>query len=236
APEARTLLVQASNGDARTALNALEIAAKSTPADGAGARLVDLGAVRSVFQGRALVYDKHGEEHYNVISAFIKSMRASDPDASLYWLARMMEAGEDPLFIARRMVIFASEDIGLADPMALPLAVACFQACDVIGYPECRLNLGHATAYLARAPKSRAACEAIVRAAEDVKKTLNEPVPMPLRNGPTPLLKELGYSTRRPHGKGNENLPPSLAEKTYLDAGGPSERAPLATEPPSQPD
>jgi putative ATPase len=236
APEARTLLVQASNGDARAALNALEIAAKSAAVDGAGARPVDVAAVRAVFQGRTLVYDKHGEEHYNVISAFIKSMRASDPDAALYWLARMMEAGEDPLFIARRMVIFASEDVGLADPLALPLAVACFQACHVIGYPECRLNLGHATAYLARAPKSRAACDAIVRAAEDVKRTLNEPVPMHLRNAPTPLLKALGYSTRRPHERGNENLPSSLAQTKYLDVEGASARAESDTDSPSRPD
>jgi len=144
-------------------------------------------------------------------------MRAGDPDAALYWLMRMVEAGEDPLFIARRMVVFASEDIGVADPQALPLAVACFQACELIGYPECRINLGHAAVYLARAPKSRATYEAQNRAADDVRATLNEPVPMHLRNAPTRLMQDLGYGTSRPHGEGNENLPAALARKRYLE-------------------
>jgi len=216
-PDARTLLLQVANGDARVLLNALEIAAKgAVPGDGGGRR-IDRAAVVAVFQGRALRYDKGGEEHYNVVSAFIKSMRAGDPDAALYWLMRMVEAGEDPLFIARRMVVFASEDIGVADPQALPLAVACFQACELIGYPECRINLGHAAVYLARAPKSRATYEAQNRAADDVRATLNEPVPMHLRNAPTRLMQDLGYGTSRPHGEGNENLPAALARKRYLE-------------------
>jgi putative ATPase len=216
-PDARTLLLQIANGDARAVLNALEIAAKSAVTDADGGRRIDRDTVAAVFQGRALRYDKGGEEHYNIVSAFIKSMRASDPDAALYWLMRMVEAGEDPLFIARRMVIFASEDIGVADPQALPLAVAGFQACEVIGYPECRINLGHVAVYLARAPKSRASYEALGRAAEDVRTTLNEPVPMHLRNAPTKLMRELGYGKERPHGEGNENLPAALGRQRYLE-------------------
>jgi len=216
-PEARTLLLQVANGDARALLNALEIAAKSAVAGADGVRRIDRECIAAVFQGRALRYDKGGEEHYNIVSAFIKSMRASDPDAALYWLMRMVEAGEDPLFIARRMVIFASEDVGVADPQALPLAVAGFQACEVIGYPECRINLGHVAVYLARAPKSRASYEALGRAAEDVRTTLNEPVPMHLRNAPTKLLRELGYGQERPHGEGNENLPAALGRRRYIE-------------------
>lgn len=216
-PEARTLLLQVANGDARAVLNALEIAAKSATAGADGICRIDRETVAGVFQGRALRYDKGGEEHYNIVSAFIKSMRAGDPDAALYWLMRMVEAGEDPLFIARRMVIFASEDVGVADSQALPLAVACFQACEVIGYPECRINLGHVAVALARAPKSRATYDAQGRAAEDVRSTLNEPVPMHLRNAPTKLMQNLGYGKNRPHGAGNENLPAALGRKHYLE-------------------
>ncbi len=233
APEARALLILAANGDARTLLNGLEIAAKATPPSGDGRRLVDRRIMADVFQRQALRYDKSGEEHYNIISAFIKSMRASDPDAALYWMMRMVESGEDPLFIARRMVIFASEDVGVADPGALGLAVACFKACEVIGYPECRINLGHAAVYLARAPKSRHAYEAIGRAQDDVRRTLNEPVPMHLRNAPTALLAELGYGTRQDHGQGNENLPRTLAAKRYWlapGAAGSTARTPGSTE------
>lgn len=215
-PEARRVLLLAANGDARAALNILEIASQTTPPSAQGERRITHQAVVNTLHHKALLYDQAGEEHYNIISAFIKSMRASDADAALYWLMRMVEAGEDPLFIARRMVIFASEDVGLADPQALPLAVACFQACDVIGYPECRENLAHVTVYLAKAPKDRSAFEAMGRAVEDVKETLNESVPMHLRNAPTKLMEQLGYGKKKPHGKGNENLPPALADRRYL--------------------
>ncbi len=215
-PEARQLLIEAANGDARIALNVLEIGAKSSELNAQKQRVIDRKTILDVFQHRALRYDKNAEEHYNIISAFIKSMRASDPDAALYWLMRMVEAGEDPLFIARRMVVFASEDIGLADPTALPLAVACFQACDAIGYPECRENLAHVVVSLANAPKDRSAYEAMLKVNEDVKETLNEPVPMHLRNAPTKLMKELGYGKKKAHGQGNENLPPALAQRKYL--------------------
>jgi len=149
--------------------------------------------VVEAFQRPHLMYDKKGEEHYNIISAFIKSIRGSNPDGALYWLARMIEAGEDPLFIARRMVIFASEDVSMADPNALPLAVACMQACDMIGLPECAINLGHVAVYLATCPKSNETYVAYGQAAADVKQSLNEPVPLHLRNAPTKLMKELGY-------------------------------------------
>ncbi len=215
-PEARQLLIEAANGDARIALNVLEIGAKSSELNAQKQRVIDRKTILDVFQHRALRYDKNAEEHYNIISAFIKSMRASDPDAALYWLMRMVEAGEDPLFIARRMVVFASEDIGLADPTALPLAVACFQACDAIGYPECRENLAHVVVSLANAPKDRSAYEAMLKVNEDVKETLNEPVPMHLRNAPTKLMKELGYGKKKAHGQGNENLPRALEQRKYL--------------------
>ncbi len=215
-PEARRVLLLAANGDARSALNILEIAAKATAANAKGGRHITKQTVVDTLHRKALLYDKAGEEHYNIISAFIKSMRASDPDAALYWLMRMVEAGEDPLFIARRMVVFASEDVGLADPQALSLAVACFQACDFIGYPECRENLAHVVVYLAKARKDRSAYEAMLKVEGDVKETLNEPVPMHLRNAPTKLMKELGYGKKKAHGQGNENLPSALAQRKYL--------------------
>jgi putative ATPase len=193
--EALEFLVQAANGDARVALNTLEVASQQSFARPglADARpgLAEAD-IQNVLQSR-LLYDRAGEEHYNTISAFIKSMRGSDPDATLYYLARMLEAGEDPLFIARRMVIFASEDIGNADPQALPLAVAVFQACERIGLPECQLNLSQGVTYLSSAPKSNASCVAISKAQKDVKETLNEPIPLHIRNAPTKLMKEWGY-------------------------------------------
>ncbi len=191
-PKARELLTAASNGDARTLLNTLELAVKATPAEN-NARRITLETVAAAFQRPNLMYDKKGDEHYNIISAFIKSMRGSQPDAALYWLARMLEAGEDPLFIARRMVIFASEDVSLADDRALPLAVAAMQACDMIGMPECSITLSHVVTYLATCPKSNATYVAYGKAVADVQATLNEPVPLNLRNAPTKLMKELGY-------------------------------------------
>lgn len=201
--EALEFLVQAANGDARIALNTVEVAAThASPITKAG--------IRDILQSR-LLYDRAGEEHYNTISAFIKSLRGSDPDAALYYLARMLEAGEDPLFIARRMVIFASEDIGNADPQALSLAVSVFQACERIGLPECQINLAHGVAYLAAAPKSKASYKALLKAQKDVKETLNEPIPLHLRNAPTKLMKDLGY------GKGckEEYLPEKLRGRKY---------------------
>ena len=164
------------------------------------------------------MYDKAGEEHYNTISAFIKSMRASNPDAALYYLARMVEAGEDPLFIARRMVIFASEDIGMIQPTALVVANEVFRACETIGYPECQINLAHGVAYLASAKKDRAAYNAYFKALDDVRKFGNLPIPLSLRNAPTKLMKELGYGKdyEMYPNKDKSLLPDKLKEKKYL--------------------
>ena len=190
--EALKLLLEASNGDARTVLNALEIATNLTKPK-QGKRLIDLEKITQALGSKKLLYDKTGEEHYNTISAFIKSLRGSDADAAVYWLARMLEAGEDPEFIARRMVILASEDVGNADPKALPLAVAAFDAVRFVGLPEAALNLAHAATYLATTPKSNASYMALKRARQDVKSTLNEPVPLHLRNPVTDLMKGIGY-------------------------------------------
>ncbi|MGE3258868.1 MAG: replication-associated recombination protein A [Geobacter sp.] len=186
--EAVTFLAEAAQGDGRKALNTLEVAAGLT-LDAA----ISLEVMQEALQQKALLYDKGGEEHYNVISAFIKSMRGSDPDASLYWLARMLEAGEDPLFILRRMIILASEDIGNADPRALQMAVSALQAFQVVGMPEGRIILGQAVTYLATAPKSNAAYLGIDAALAEVRKSGALEVPLPIRNAPTKLMKELGY-------------------------------------------
>ncbi|WP_432823671.1 replication-associated recombination protein A [Trichloromonas sp.] len=184
---ASEFLAEQADGDARVALNTLEVAA-------AGASgTITLEAVQDALQKKALLYDKGAEEHYNVISAFIKSMRGSDPDGALYWLARMLEAGEDPLFIVRRMVIFASEDVGNADPRALQIALAVQQAVHFIGMPEARINLGQGVTYLATAPKSNAAYLGIDAALAEVRKSGALPVPLHIRNAPTRLMKELGY-------------------------------------------
>jgi len=195
--EAMDFLTQVSNGDARIALNALEIASSINKS----AKKIPLQLIKQIFQKQSLIYDKAGEEHYNTISAFIKSMRASDIDAALYYLARMIEAGEDPLFIARRMVIFASEDIGMAQPTALVVANEVFRACEEIGYPECAINLAHGVVYLCKAPKDRSAYDALRAAQEDVKKYGNLPIPLNLRNPVTKLMKDLGY------GKGHKLYP-----------------------------
>ena len=192
AKDALELLIESANGDARTVLNALEIATNLTKPK-QGKRLINLEKITQALGSKKLLYDKTGEEHYNVISAFIKSLRGSDPDAGVYWLARMLEAGEDPEFIARRMVILASEDVGNADPKALPLAVAAFDAVRFVGLPEAALNLAHAATYLATTPKSNASYMALKRAKSDVKRTLNEPVPLHLRNPVTDLMKGIGY-------------------------------------------
>lgn len=213
--DAIDFLIETSNGDARNLLNTLEIAVLNSSLNKKQSTL-SKKSIEEALQKRPLGYDKGGEEHYNTISAFIKSMRASNPDAALYYLARMVEAGEDPLFIARRMVIFASEDIGMAQPTALVVANEVFRACETIGYPECQINLAHGVAYLALAKKSRESYDAYFAALDDVKQHGNLLIPMNLRNAPTKLMKDLGY------GKGytkytNENLlPEKLKGKKYF--------------------
>ncbi len=186
--KALEFIAEQAHGDARSALNTLEVAAATT-AD----KTIKLSDASAAMQKAPLLYDKGAEEHYNVISAFIKSMRGSDPDAAIYWLARMIEAGEDPLFIARRMVIFASEDVGNADPRALQVAIATQQAVHFIGMPEGRIPLAQAVTYLATAPKSNAAYVAIGEAQKEVRQSGALPVPHHLRNAPTGLMKDLGY-------------------------------------------
>lgn len=190
--QAKDFLIDSCAGDARRMLNSLEIAVLSTQSE-KGKKFITLQTLEDALQTKALKYDKKAEEHYNVISAFIKSMRNSDPDAALYWLARMVEAGEDPRFIARRMVIFASEDIGNADPQALAVATAVAQAVEFVGMPEAQINLAQAVTYLASAPKSNASYKALLSAKEDVKKYGVLPVPLHLRNPVTPLMKKIGY-------------------------------------------
>jgi putative ATPase len=186
--EALDFLAEMAHGDARIALNTLELAANLAETGAIG-----LASVEAAMQKAPLLYDQGGEEHYNVISAFIKSLRGSDPDAAIYWLARMLEAGEDPMFIARRMIVFAAEDIGNADPRALQVAVAAQQALHVIGLPEGRIPLAQAVTYLATAPKSNASYVAIDAALTEVRQSGALPVPLHIRNAPTRLMKELGY-------------------------------------------
>ncbi len=202
-----------SNGDARQALNILEIAVMSQEPEKNGKRRITKKLLEEVVERKFLLYDKSGEEHYNLISAFIKSLRGSDPDAGLYWLARMLEAGEDPLFIARRLVILASEDIGNADPLALVIANAAKEAVQFVGLPECSLALAQATIYLALAPKSNAVYTAYNRAKEDALNTYTEPVPLHLRNPSTPLMRSLGYGReyKYPH-----NYPEGKVKQDYL--------------------
>jgi len=206
-------LVNMANGDARIALGALEVAALATAPDEEGTRHIKLEDLEDAFQHRALMYDKSGEEHYNLISAFHKSMRGSDPDASLYWLGRMLEAGEDPLYIARRLVRFASEDVGLADPQALVQANAAQAAIHFIGLPEGKLALAQATVYLAAAPKSNSLDRAYGKVQEDVSKTGNQPVPLHLRNPETGLMRQMDY------GKGYKyahDFPGHFVQQEYL--------------------
>lgn len=216
-PDGRTFLIQSANGDARNALNVLEIAAKL------GSQVLTLQDIEEALQKKTLLYDKTGEEHYNLISAVHKSMRGSDPDAAIYYVLRMLEAGEDPLYVARRMIRFASEDIGNADPQALPLAVAVFQACDMVGLPECRIFLVQLAAYLSLAPKDNSSYLAEGAALEDVKKYGNLPVPLKIRNPVTKLMKEVGYGQGYKYAhnfapeeiKGEVYLPDKLKGKKY---------------------
>ena len=197
------------NGDARKALGMMEGAQSLYGA-------VTTATLTNALESPHLRYDKKGEEHYDTISAFIKSMRASQPDAALYYLARMVEAGEDPLFIARRMVVFASEDVGLAQPTALVVANEVFRACETIGYPECAINLAHGVAYLALAKKSRESYDAYFEAVADVQKLGNLPIPMKVRNAPTKLMKELGYHKGYKLYDKESYLPDKLKKKKYL--------------------
>ena len=224
--EALDALVNLSNGDARTALNALELAVSATEPDAEGMRRVNTAMVEDAMQRRSLRHDKAGDLHYDTISAFIKSVRASDPDAAIYWLARMLQAGEDPLFIARRLVILAAEDIGMAAPQALTVAVAAQQAVHFIGLPEGRIPLAEATVYLATCPKSNASYMALNRATEDVERTRNEPVPLHLRNAVTGLMRDMGYGEGYEYAhdfEGNftrtQNLPDRLRGKRYYQPG-----------------
>jgi len=220
------------NGDARIALNSLEVAGRlaleavNQNAEKNEPPTLTRELAEEALQRRTLLYDRAGEEHFNLISALHKSLRNSDVDASLYWLVRMLEAGEEPLYIARRMVRFASEDVGLADPSALQRAMAAMQAVDFIGQPEGNLALAQLAVYLAQAPKSNAVYKAYGRVQDDVKNTRNEPVPLHIRNAPTRLMKELGYSKgyryahdEKDHVAGMECLPPSLAGRRYYFPG-----------------
>ncbi len=215
------------NGDARVALNLLELSVAAAPVVD-GSRVVDVARVEQTIQKRALLYDKSGEEHYNIISALHKSMRNSDPDAAVYWLARMVEAGEDPLYIARRLVRFASEDIGNADPQALTVAVAAKDAVHFIGMPEGNTALAQAAIYLATAPKSNAVYEAYNQAADDAHRDVAQPVPLHLRNAPTKLMKDLAYGKGYKYAHNEDDaiadmscLPPALEGRKYYE---PTER------------
>jgi putative ATPase len=221
--KAKKFLIEASNGDARVVLNVLEIASQlkdpiaSLQDDGEDVQndKLTLENIEEAMQRRQYTFDKNGEEHYNIISSYLKSMRASNVDAALYYLARMIEAGQDPLYIARRMVVFASEDIGMAQPTALVVANEVFRACETIGYPECAINLAHGTVYLAKAKKDRSSYDALRAAQEDVKKYGNLPVPMKIRNAPTKLMKELGYGKGYEMYTNEDLLPEKLRGRNY---------------------
>ena len=215
------LIAEFANGDARSALSTLEMAVLNGESEGETVR-VNRETVEQCTSKKSLLYDKSGEEHYNLISALHKSMRNSDPDAAVYWLARMLEAGEDPLYVARRVTRFASEDVGLADPRALELCVAAFQACHLIGMPECSVHLTQAVVYLSLAPKSNALYTAYESAKREALTTLAEPVPLVIRNAPTRLMKELDYGKGYRYAHDFEDkltdmdcLPESMAGKTF---------------------
>ncbi|HEU4322840.1 MAG TPA: replication-associated recombination protein A [Roseiflexaceae bacterium] len=227
AADARGYLVNMANGDARAALNALEAAVQAKPPALGNKRLITVEDIRDALQSRAVRYDKNGELHYNAISALHKCVRDSDPDAALYWLGRMLDGGEDPLYIARRVIRMAVEDIALADPQALPLCIAAQQAVHFLGQPEGDLALAQAVVYLAQAPKSNAVYNAYKAALRDVAETRNEPVPLHLRNAPTGLMKNLNYGKgyRYAHDYENaqvdqEHFPPNLQGRRYYEPTG----------------
>ncbi len=215
-PKVVSVLAQMSNGDARTALNILEYASSIS-------NEIKLETVKEAFQKSHLMYDKNGDEHYNIISALHKSMRGSDPDAALYWLARMLEAGEDPLYIARRLVRFASEDVGLANSRALEQAVSAYQACHFIGMPECNVILAQCVVYMAKCKKSNDLYVAYKKAASDVQEFGNLPAPLHIRNAPTKLMKELGYGKNYQYSpdfdykEDQEYFPDKIKKRKYLD-------------------
>ncbi len=221
-PKALKFLVVYANGDARRALNGLEAVVSSVKPDKSGSRKISSALMEDVLQKKTLLYDRAGEEHYNIISALHKSMRGSDPDASLYWLARMLEAGEDPLYVARRVIRFASEDIGLADPQALVQAVSAYQACHFLGMPECNLALAQAVVYCAKAKKDNELYRAYGEIQRDVAETINDPVPIHLRNAPTKLMKDIGYGKdykyppAMPENPEQDYLPPRIKNRKYL--------------------
>jgi putative ATPase len=244
--DALEALVRLANGDARVALGTLEFAASAAPAGPGGGPHIDKALVADALQRRIVAYDKKGDNHYDVISAFIKSVRGSDPDGAVYWLARMLDAGEDPLFIARRIVILASEDVGLADSRGLSIAIAAQQAVHFVGMPEGFYPLAHATLYLATAPKSNSVGRAYKAALADVEATRNDPVPLDLRNAPTGLMRGLGYGANYryahddyaaaeaagdlpPAERLEAYLPPNLAERAYFEPGRQGEEARLQT-------
>ncbi len=208
-PDAKDWLIKMAGGDARQAITVIENAMKLYGE-------LTVQNLKDTIQNKFLRYDKKADEHYNTISAFIKSMRASQPDAALYYLARMVEAGENPKFIARRMVVFASEDVGLADPQALTLANNVFRAVETIGYPECAINLAHGASYLSLAPKSRDSYNAYFAAVENVKEHGNLPIPLKVRNAPTKLMKELSYGKDYEKYSQESFLPDKIKDKKYL--------------------
>jgi len=242
--DARDALITLSNGDARSALGTLEFASTIAPVVESGERVIDAKLVADAMQRRATSYDKGGDQHYDVISAFIKSIRGSDPDAAVYWLARMLDSGEEPLFIARRLVILASEDVGLADSQGIQVAIAAQQAVHFIGMPEGFYPLAHATLYLATAPKSNSVGRAYGAAMRDVEGTRNEPVPLHLRNAPTGLMRQLGYGKsyeyaheqdeyrkhtgeRPPAHRLQQYLPDNLRDRAYYEPGTQGEESDL---------
>ena len=219
------MIANFANGDARSALGTLEMAVLNGRREG-GTTTVERGLLAQCISKKSLLYDKNGEEHYNLISALHKSMRNSDPDAAVYWLARMLEGGEDPLYIARRLIRFASEDIGMADSRALQLAVAAYQACHFLGMPECDVHLTHAVVYLSLAPRSNALYQAILAAKKDAAERMAEPVPLQIRNAETALMKELEYGKGYLYAHDTEErltamdcLPESLLGRRYYLPG-----------------
>ncbi|MDD3277545.1 MAG: replication-associated recombination protein A [Lachnospiraceae bacterium] len=224
------MIANFSNGDARNALSTLEMVILNGDLDSAGTVTVTKETLEQCISKKSLLYDKNGEEHYNLISALHKSMRNSDPDAAVYWLARMLEAGEDPLYVARRVTRFASEDVGLADPRALEIAVAAYQACHFIGMPECSVHLTQAVVYLSLAPKSNSLYMAYEHARTDAVRQLAEPVPLVIRNAPTGLMKDLSYGKGYQYAHDTQDkltnmqcLPDSLLGTQYYDPAGEGE-------------
>ena len=222
AEEALSMIAVFSNGDARKALSTLEMAVLNAKQNEKGHPCISIEDIEEITSKKSLLYDKGGDQKYDIISALHKSMRNSDPDAAVYWLARMLEAGEDPLYIARRLIRFSSEDVGLADTHALPLATAAFEACHHIGMPECNVILAETVIYLSLAPKSNAAYVAYGEAAADANKDIAEPVPLHIRNAPTRLMKELGYSESYEYAHDNDDklttmvcLPDNLKDRRY---------------------